>query len=61
MIVSMSEFDRQAAIFAEKVTNPDEVVTACSVMKAEFDDGETYYFLTDDDKIIKITTRESER
>lgn len=57
----MSEFERQTAIFADKVPNPDEVINACSVMKAEFDDGDVYYFLTDDDKIVKITTRESER
>jgi len=62
MIVSMSELDRQLAIFNKKMPdNPDQVVKACSVIKHECEDGETYWFLTDDDQIIKVTTRESER
>lgn len=61
IIVSMSEFDRQMKIFAEKMENPDEVVEVCSVAKYEYKDGDVYYFLTDDDRLIKVTSRESER
>lgn len=55
----MSEFDRQSKLFAEKVPKPDVTYNVCSVMKAEYDDGEVLWYLTDDDQMIRIDMRES--
>lgn len=56
-----SEYDRQMAIFAEKIKNPDQIIVACSVVRAEYPDGEMYHFLTVDDKLIRITTRDEDK
>jgi hypothetical protein len=56
-----SELDRQMIIFTEKIPNPDQIIVACSVAKVEYDDGEIYHFLTVDDKLIRITTRDEDK
>ena len=57
----MSEFDRQNELFAEKIPNPDQVIVACSYVKAEYDDGDMYHFLTVDDKVIRVTMRDEDK
>lgn len=56
----MSEFDRQMAIFKEKVDNPDKVIRAYSVLKVTGKQlGEDkYWFLTEDDQVILVDMTE---
>lgn len=57
----MSEFERQSKLFEEKIANPDQIIVACSYVKAEYDDGDMYHFLTCDDKVIRVTLREEDK
>ncbi len=61
----MSEFDRQAKIFAEKVKNPDITIKAYSRMIArgkgsKNKNKDVYWFLTGEDTLVMVDCRDEE-
>jgi hypothetical protein len=53
---TMSEYDRQMAIFKAKVKTPDQTIRAYSVLRVtgrQLGDDK-YWFLTDDDQVILV-------
>lgn len=54
----MGEFDAQAKLFKERVKNPDRVIPAKSVMHGKYEDGERWWFITDDNEVIMVYTTE---
>jgi hypothetical protein len=57
----MNELDRIGKVFAEKIEEPDKIIIAYAFIKAEYNDGDMYHFLTVDDQVIRVTLREEDK
>lgn len=56
----INEADDMTKLLVDKTLNPDQVIECKGVMKATYDNGDRFWFITEDNKVIQLNVLDEE-